>query len=92
MTPETAQIAAIKLLGWIVGTDDLCGLFLVATGASPDDLKARAGDPEFLASLIEFVMMDDEWILRAAEACNWPPEQFAEIRAALPGGDLPHWT
>ena len=57
MTPEAAQIAAIKLLGWIVGTDDLCGLFLGATGASPDDLKARAGDPEFLASLIEFVMM-----------------------------------
>ncbi|MEM9318415.1 MAG: DUF3572 domain-containing protein [Pseudomonadota bacterium] len=92
MRQELAENAAIELLGWMAGRDDLLPLFLGATGAGLDDLRMRAGEPEFLASLVDFVMMDDKWLLDAATDMGWPPERIAEIRAGLPGGDLPHWT
>lgn len=92
MTPEAAQIAALEVLAWMARDEDLLPVFLGATGLRAEDLKSRAGDPEFLASLIDFLMMDDAFVLRASEAQGWPPERIAEIRAGLPGGDLPHWT
>lgn len=92
MTPEAAQTEALGVLAWLVADEELCQVFLGASGVKIDDLKTRAGDPDFLASLIEFVMMDDAWVLRAAEAGGWPPEHITAIRAGLPGGDLPHWT
>ena len=92
MTPENAQIAALEALGVIAGDDELLPVFLGASGARIDDIRDRAADPEFLASLIDFVCMDDAWVLRVSEACGWPPARIVEIRAGLPGGDLPHWT
>ena len=92
MTAEDAQIAALRVLGWMANEDDLLPVFLGASGARIEDLKVRAGDPDFLASLIDFLLMDDAWVLRATETCGWPPERLVEIRAGLPGGDIPHWT
>ena len=92
MDADSAQTAALKILGWIASDDELLPVFLGASGVQVDDLKTRAGDPEFLASLVDFVMMDDAWIVRASEVCGWPPEEITIIRAGLPGGDQPHWT
>jgi hypothetical protein len=86
MKQEIAEIHAMGMLGWLAGQAELLPVFLGATGASEDDLRARAGEAEFLASVVDFVMMD------CATDQGWPPEQIMVIRAALPGGDLPAWT
>jgi hypothetical protein len=31
-------------------------------------------------------------VIDCATALGWRPEEVLQIRAALPGGDLPHWT
>ncbi|WP_213684128.1 DUF3572 domain-containing protein [Roseicyclus sp.] len=92
MKQETAEIRAMGMLGWLAGQEALLPVFLGATGASEDDLRARAGEAEFLASVVDFVMMDDVWVIDCATDQGWPPAQIMEIRAALPGGDLPAWT
>jgi hypothetical protein len=92
MKQELAELAAIRVLGWLAGQEDLLPVFLGATGAGEADLRARAGEPEFLASLVDFVMMDDAWVVACAEALEMPPQRFFEIRQGLPGGDMPNWT
>ncbi|WP_439137939.1 DUF3572 domain-containing protein [Roseicyclus sp.] len=92
MKQEMAEIRAMGMLGWLAGQAELLPVFLGATGASEDDLRARAGEAEFLASVVDFVMMDDVWVIDCATDQGWPPEQIMAIRAALPGGDLPSWT
>ena len=92
MKQEVAETRALELLAWLVGEEDLMPVFLGATGASADDVKARAANPDFLASFMDFLMMDDEWIIKAAEATGQAPESIAQIRAGLPGGQLPNWT
>ncbi|MBF9031762.1 DUF3572 family protein [Rhodobacterales bacterium HKCCE3408] len=92
VSPDRAEAIALQALGWLVADEELLPVFLGATGADGSELRARAGDPVFLASVIDFLMMDDRWILSCADACGIPPETFAAARAALPGGDLPNWT
>ena len=92
MKQELAEIRAMGMLGWLAGQDDLLPVFLGATGTSEADLRARAGDPEFLAAVVDFIVMDDQWVLACASAQGWPPEEVMMIRAGLPGGNLPAWT
>ena len=60
---EAAETLALKALGWLAGNEELMPVFMGATGASVDDLKERAGDPAFLASVLDFITMDDQWVI-----------------------------
>ncbi len=92
MKQETAETQALTLLAWLAGQEDILPLFMGATGVGEDDIRARAGDPEFLASVMDFILMDDAWVLQASDDAKIPAQDFAVIRAGLPGGALPHWT
>lgn len=92
MQQDIAQTRALTLLAWLAGQDEILPLFMGATGVSEDDLRARAAEPEFLASVMDFLLMDDAWVLQGAEATGIAAQEFAMIRAGLPGGDLPNWT
>lgn len=92
MKQETAEIGAVRVLAWLAADAELLGVFLGATGAGPDDLRRRAGDPEFLASVLDFVLMDDAWVIACSRALDLQPEALARMRQALPGGALPNWT
>jgi hypothetical protein len=92
MKQEMAEMGAVRVLGWLAGQEDLLPIFLGATGAAAEDLRRAAGEPEFLGSVLDFVLMDDAWVIACAGALGMPPERIAEIRRALPGGALPHWT
>jgi hypothetical protein len=92
MKQDFAEIGAMRVLAWLVGRDDLVEVFLGSSGASLDDLRARAAEPEFLASVLDFVLMDDAWVVDCADALDVPPDRVAEMRQALPGGGLPNWT
>lgn len=89
---DTAETLALKVLTWLLGQDDLLPVFLGASGASEQDLKTRAGDPEFLGSVLDFLMMDDVWVVQFCEAETIPFEHPMLARAALPGGAQMHWT
>jgi hypothetical protein len=86
MTRETAETLAIEALAWLAGNDELLPVFLGSTGASPADLRERAAEPDFLAGVIEFLMMNDEWVLSFAAASGRKPEILSEARRALSGG------
>ncbi len=92
MPQETAEAVALRALAWLVGNDDLLPVFMGATGASARDLRERAQDVEFLASVLDFLIMDDAWVLAFCNAEELPPTLPMRARAALPGGAQPHWT
>ena len=89
---DAAETLALRALTWLVGNDELLPVFLGATGASEGDLRARAGEPEFLASVLDFLMMDDAWIVAFCDAQNLPYDQPMQARAALAGPADMHWT
>jgi Protein of unknown function (DUF3572) len=92
MREEVAQTIALQALGWLATQDELFPAFLSSTGTSLDALRSRAGDPLFLAAVLDFLMQEDAWILDFASSAALSPASLQSARAALPGGDLPHWT
>ncbi|MDX2485713.1 MAG: DUF3572 domain-containing protein [Pseudodonghicola sp.] len=89
---DTAETLALTALAWLVGNEDLLPVFLGTTGLGEDDVRERARDPEFLASVLDFLMMDDAWVMAFCDASTTPYEHPMQARAALPGGAQVHWT
>lgn len=89
---EAAETLGLEALAWLVGQEELIGVFLGATGASEGDLRARAGDPEFLGSVLDFILMDDQWVVQFCDSRGLAYEKVMMARAALPGGEQVHWT
>ena len=89
---EQAETVAIRALGWMAGNDEVLGQFMGASGASIDDLRAGAGDPAFLGALLDFLMLEDAWIIAFCDAAGLPYDAPMRARAALPGGAQTHWT
>ena len=92
MSPEHAEVEALHALGWVLGNDELLPVFLGATGSNLDDVKTRAGEAEFLISLMDFVMMDDAWVISMCDDLGWPYTHPNTVRHSLPGGAHVHWT
>ncbi|WP_296765217.1 DUF3572 domain-containing protein [Sediminimonas sp.] len=89
---ETAETLALEALAWLLSNDELLPVFMGATGADVDDLRTSAGDPAFLGSVLDFLMMDDAWVVAFCDAAGVPYDRPMAARAALPGGEQVHWT
>ena len=89
---EKSQVVALQAVAWLVGDDALCPVFLGATGASETDLRERIGDLEFLGSVLDFLLLDDNWVIGFCDQHALPYESVMQARSCLPGGDQVHWT
>ena len=92
MEPKAAELLAAQALGFLAERPDMMGRFLTITGVDLEVLRASAGAPELLAAVLDFVRSDEELASEFCAAARISPEKLASARAALPGGDVPHWT
>ena len=52
---EVAEIVAVQALSFIASDPERLGLFLAESGIGPETLRTAAADPQFLASVLDFV-------------------------------------
>ena len=89
---ESAEAIALQALTHLLTDDELLMQFFAASGADAGALRAGAGDPVFLAAVVDFLLAEDARVLGFAAATGHRPEVLIAARQALPGGDLPAWT
>lgn len=92
MKQEAAEALALDALGWIASQEDLMGVFLGATGTDIATVRAQVQDPQFLVSVLDFLTMDDAWVVGFCDAQGLAYDTPMRARAALPGGAEVHWT
>jgi len=92
MTPDHAETVALQALGWLAGNEELLPLFLGSTGADSAEMAARATDPAFLGSVLEFLTMDDAWVVAFCDAAQMSYDLPLSALHALPGAGRVHWT
>ncbi|MHC2438506.1 hypothetical protein ACVMB0_005881 [Bradyrhizobium sp. USDA 4451] len=80
---EVAEIVAIQALSFIAGDPERLGLFLAETGIGPETLRNAASNPQFLASVLDFVMRDDATVKAFAAASELHPTNIAAAHQAL---------
>ncbi len=89
---QAAETTALRALGWLVGNDDLLPAFLAASGADLADLRARAAEPGFLASVLDFLLTEDAHVLAFCDATGLAYDAPMQARIVLAGNDRRHWT
>lgn len=89
---ESADVVGLKALAWLIGHEDLGPIFLGATGASVEDLRETAQNPDVLVSVLSFLTMDDAWVTAFCDAHSLPYDAPMRALQTLPGGAPVHWT
>lgn len=83
------QELALAALGWVLADDDRADRLLALTGIFPEELRARLGEREVLAAILEFILSHEPDLLACAEALDLSPTALEAAHAALaaPMGD-----
>jgi hypothetical protein len=81
----TAEAIAIEALAFLAAEQSRLGSFLVATGLEPDTIRAVAGEPGFLAAVIDHLCADESLLLAFAANRAIAPSAVVEARLRLSG-------
>ena len=80
---------AIQALGFIAEDPERMAGFLASTGIAAEDIRAAAGEPGFLAGVLEHMLGDESLLIAFALSAGIDPAEVARARGAL-GGQQEH--
>jgi hypothetical protein len=80
---EVAEIVAIQALSFVAGEPERLGAFLAESGIGPETLRSAAADPQFLVSVLDFVLRDDQTVKAFADSAQLHPTNIAAARQVL---------
>jgi hypothetical protein len=89
---EGAEAIAIQGLGFIAGDPELLPRFLAITGIEASSIRRAAGEPGFLAGVLNFIVAHEPTLMRFSEQSGIAPAQVTTALRALPFGDDAHQT
>jgi len=92
ISQDSAETIGLQAVAWLAANDELLPVFLGATGAAEADFRAGVQDPTFQGSVLDFILMDDAWVVAFCDAVSIAYTEVAAARSALPGGGEVHWT
>lgn len=85
LTPENAKIMGDSALAFLATDVSLLSQFLAQTGTGPDHIRTHQNDPEFLGSVLDFILQNDETVTAFADHAGVSPDMVAIARYHLPG-------
>jgi hypothetical protein len=80
---EVAEIVAVQALAFVAADPERLGQFLAESGLGPETLRSAAADPNFLSSVLDFVLRDDATVKAFASASQLHPTNIAAAQQAL---------
>ena len=85
LTQERAEALAIQALTFIAGDAERLGRFLAVTGIGPAEIRAAAGEPGFLAGVLDYMAADEALIGAFANEAGLDPADVGKARTVLAG-------
>jgi hypothetical protein len=85
VSPEFGRSLAASALAFLANDPERLSRFLDLTGLGPHNLQDAAEDPAFDGSVLEYMLADEELLLRFAADCAQEPETVAMAHQALCG-------
>ncbi|HXQ82772.1 MAG TPA: DUF3572 domain-containing protein [Xanthobacteraceae bacterium] len=80
---EAAEMLAIQALAFIAEEPERLAAFLSVTGVSIAGIREAAGEPSFLAGVLEHMLGDENLLLAFADSAGIDPASLARARAAF---------
>ena len=85
VSPEVGRTLAASALAFVAAEPERLQRFLNQTGLGPHNLREAAEDPAFHGSVLEYMLADEELLLRFAADSDLEPETVARAHQALCG-------
>jgi hypothetical protein len=85
MTPENAEILALEGLGWLAGEEDGIQRFLTQSGLDIATLRDAAGSPDTGVAVLDFLLANEDLLLRFCESATISPKELHLARHRLGG-------
>ena len=80
---EVAEIVAVQALTFLAGEPEALGRFLAETGIGPETLRSSAANPQFLVSVLDFILRDDETVKAFSASAKLHPTNVMAAREVL---------
>jgi hypothetical protein len=86
MTPEHAATLALKGLAFLANSGDGLDRFVEISGLNPVSIRARADEPDFLVSVLDFLLTNEELLVRLCDEESIDVRAVHMARHVLAGG------
>lgn len=80
---------AFLAVGFVAANEESLSQFLSLSGAGLSDLRSRLQDPDFLGSVLDFILGQEELMLEFCSKNNLTPQNVWKARTYFPG--MPVW-
>ena len=92
LSQDAVEQVALKAVAWLAGNNELLPVFMGSTGAEGAAFRQGVTNPEFQASVLDFLLMDDAWVIAFCDSEGLPYDHLMQARGSLPGGEQVNWT
>jgi hypothetical protein len=97
MNHSRAEEIALTALDWLCAQDTHLPVFLAASGADAQGLRAQlvaptGPDESLLLAVLDFILMRDDTVVACCSAQDLGFDQLAIAQAVLSGAAQMHWT
>jgi len=82
---EAAESLAVQALTYLAEEPERLGRFLALSGLGPDEIRIAAGEPGFLAGVLEYLSSEEPLLLDFAEHSRIDPAEIRRAQAFLSG-------
>jgi hypothetical protein len=86
VTPDQAATIALKGLAYLANSDRDLDRFMELTGAARGTLWVRADEPEFLVSLLDFMLANEAVLVDFCQSTCIDARAIYQARHVLSGG------
>jgi hypothetical protein len=83
MARESAEMLAIRALGFVAAEPHRLADFLALTGIGAERVREAAQQPGFLAGVLDHVLADERLLIGFADSAGIDPLAVARARSAL---------
>ncbi|HMF05918.1 MAG TPA: DUF3572 domain-containing protein [Methylocella sp.] len=83
LAKEAAETVAIEVLGFLAEDSERLSRFLALSGLGPENLRAAAEDPAFLAAVLDHLASDEASLLAFAAKSGHEPAEIVRAREVL---------
>ena len=81
---EQAEILALQMMQFLLGDEDRAAGFLGVTGCSPEDLRQRINELDFLGGVIDYMLGREDLLTEFCVQQAVEPTLPMRLRDALP--------
>ena len=82
-TREAAETLAVQALAFIAEQPEQLARFLAETGIGPEQIRAAAQQPDFLAGVLDHMLADEALLIAFADSAGIDPAAVARLRNVL---------